>query len=132
MLKVEGADTFIPGNTFDSRDVEARIEYLESLGEIDSDGDTVDDGLDDDEREELTMLRAFRDDEVDSGEWRHGITFVRDDYFEDYARDLAAELGDIKSEVSWPYTCIDWEQAADELRTDYTEVEYDGETYLYR
>ncbi len=40
---------------------------------------------------------------------------------EDFARDMADNLGAIDRNVSWPYTCIDWEHAARELMYDYTE-----------
>lgn len=40
---------------------------------------------------------------------------------EDFAQDLAEELGLIKKDVVWPYTCIDWEHAAKELMYDYFE-----------
>lgn len=51
---------------------------------------------------------------------------------------LAQELSDAK----WPFTCIDWEQAAKELSHDYTSIELrpldengeecDAITYYYR
>lgn len=40
---------------------------------------------------------------------------------EDFAWELAHEIGVIKKSVSWPYTCIDWEYAARELMYDYCE-----------
>lgn len=40
---------------------------------------------------------------------------------EDFAQDMAEQLGDIKKDVQWPYTCIDWEKAARELMYDYRE-----------
>lgn len=47
---------------------------------------------------------------------------------EDFAREYADEIGDIKDGVQWPYTCIDWEQAARELMYDF--MEQDG-YYFY-
>lgn len=32
----------------------------------------------------------------------------------------------------WPYTCIDWEHAAKELRYDYSAADFDGVTYWIR
>ena len=57
---------------------------------------------------------------------------ILEDDFEDYARQLADDLGAIPDENRWPCTCIDWERAARELAMDYTSVEYQGDTYLVR
>jgi antirestriction protein len=38
---------------------------------------------------------------------------------EDFAQDMADELGYTDKQVSWPYTCINWEHAARELMYDY-------------
>lgn len=38
---------------------------------------------------------------------------------EDFAQELADELGLINSEMEWPYSCIDWARAARELMFDY-------------
>lgn len=32
---------------------------------------------------------------------------------------------------NWPYNCIDWEKAANELKQDYSTVDFEGETYYY-
>lgn len=40
---------------------------------------------------------------------------------EDFAENMAEELGAVDKNASWPMTCIDWEQAAKELMYDYTE-----------
>ena len=40
---------------------------------------------------------------------------------EDFAENMAEELGAVDINASWPMTCIDWEQAAKELMYDYTE-----------
>ena len=116
-MGIEAGDDII-----DSRDIEARIEDLEG-----------EDELVEDEREELAALLALRE-EVKSvtGEWVYGVALINDAYFEEYARDLAEEIGAIKRNVSWPYTCIDWSAAADELRHDYASVEFCGVEYWVR
>jgi len=53
-------------------------------------------------------------------------------YFQDYAQELAEDIGSINKDAAWPNNHIDWEAAADELLTDYTEVEIGGITYYYR
>jgi hypothetical protein len=87
---------------------------------------------DTDNAAELKALKDLQDQAEGYSDWRHGAALIRDSHFKDYARDLAEDTGAINSDVSWPYTCIDWEQAADELQTDYTSVEFDGVTYWIR
>lgn len=95
-------------------------------------------GLDDDESEELETLAGLLDDLKGYGgdeQWRgdwYPITLIRNSYFQDYAQELAEEIGAIPKNNRWPCTCIDWEQATRELRMDYNSVEYDGVTYWYR
>lgn len=61
-----------------------------------------------------------------------GITLILDTDFTEYAQQLAEDTGAVTSEVSWPYSHIDWSAAAAALRADYTEFEFDGDTYLGR
>lgn len=37
----------------------------------------------------------------------------------DFAEDMADQLGYIPKDVSWPFTCIDWDSAAVDLMHDY-------------
>ena len=94
--------------------------------------------LDDDETEELETLEGllsdlegYGGDEQWDGRW-YPVTLIRESYFQEYAQELAEDIGAIPKDASWPCTCIDWEQAARELRMDYSSVEYDGVTYWYR
>lgn len=57
-------------------------------------------------------------------------TLILESYFERYAQDLAEELYEVADH--WPFTCIDWEEAAEELKVDYTTYEIDGYTYYQR
>ncbi len=87
---------------------------------------------------ELHSLKAILEDLKGNGgdeQWRgdwYPITLIRDSYFTEYAQELAEECGMVDPKASWPTRCIDWEQAADELKTDYTSTEIDGVTYWYR
>jgi len=40
---------------------------------------------------------------------------------EDFAQEMADQLGAIDKNAQWPMTCIDWERAARELMYDYSE-----------
>ena len=61
-----------------------------------------------------------------------GIFLIAEDAFEDYAQELAEDIGAIPDEASWPLYCIDWERAARELSQDYAGVDFDGTTYYFR
>ena len=41
---------------------------------------------------------------------------------EDFAMDMAEQVGDVPKDLHWPFTCIDWEKAGSELMYDYTEI----------
>ncbi len=84
-----------------------------------------------DDAEELAAMEAFAADASGVADWTHGETFIREDYFEDYARQLADDLGSLR-ETDWPHNHIDWKAAADELRQDYSEFDFDGTAYYAR
>lgn len=113
----------------DVRDVIERYEELQS---------EMDDDPTDEQRDELSALDSLLNDlkgnggdEQWQGDW-YPITLIRDDYFEDYAREFAEDIGAIPSDYSWPASHIDWEAAAEALQMDYTSVEFDGVTYWFR
>ena len=101
-------------------DLRKRLEELEELADAE---------ISDDDDLEREGLRAM---EGGIADWLYGETLIPEDAFTDYARDLASDIGAIADDAHWPATCIDWDRAADQLRTDYTEFEYRGETYLVR
>jgi len=86
-----------------------------------------------DDADEYESLRVLCDEgELSSVEWADGVTMIRDSYFEDYAQELAEEIGAINHNLNWPNNCIDWERAANELKQDYTSIEFDGVEYWVR
>lgn len=105
----------------DSRDIIARIEFLDS------------DDIDDDEREELASLRELADQgRAIATDWEYGECLIRDSYFVTYAQELAEDCCDVPISNSWPHYCIDWEYAARDLKMDYTPIEFSGITYWIR
>jgi hypothetical protein len=78
----------------------------------------------------ITAIQNLKDEEI--YEWESGVTFIKDSYFEDFAEDEADQLGLVEDRWKWPYCCIDWQKAAEQLQQDYSSVEFDGETYWYR
>jgi len=149
-------------DVIDSRDIIARIEELESeqedfqgsLEEAKEELESLDEDatgnekfekkeavkeaeqalkeFNDDYGEELTALKSIADECEGYGDWSYGETLIREDYFEDYVRELAEDIGAIPKDSKWPCTCIDWEQAAEELKQDYTSVDFNGVTYYMR
>lgn len=108
----------------DSRDIIKRIAELEDIAVIDRE---------EDEQEELdTLYDLQKECENVTSEWNHGATLIREDYFEDYAKQLADDLGLINADAGWPNSFINWKAAADALKQDYSEVDYDGVTYFIR
>lgn len=76
---------------------------------------------------ELSELLKLKE-EIGS-EFEHGETMIHEDYFTEYVRELCMDGGYISRDMpSWIE--IDWDATADNVRVDYREVEYDGETYL--
>lgn len=146
-------------NVIDSRTIIARIEELESLRDdwqsenelpdyIPTDT-TTDDEIkawsdeqmekwseweDSEDGQELKALTALAKQCEGCGDWRYGETLIRDSYFQEYAEQLADDLGYMEGEKSnqWPFTCIDWEKAAGELQYDYSQVGFDGVDYWIR
>jgi len=128
-------------DVIDSRDVIARIDRLtglwaESTGDDPGDyalsGDDWRVGLTDDDANEIVALLALAAEAGDTPDWPYGETLVRDSFFEDYAREMAGDMGAYDPDAGWPHSCIDWERAARELRMDYTSVDFDGVTYWIR
>lgn len=75
---------------------------------------------------ELESLRMI-EQEVPEGE-----TLISENYFEEYARQLAEDIGAIDKDGKWPTNHIDWKAASEELMSDYSVVEYGAVTYYYR
>ena len=149
-------------DVIDSRDVIARIEELKGgricvhCGDLlTRDGNTLIDttggdvcgvasasvntnlphisNLDEVDEIELATLIALQEEaEPYVADWSYGETLIRDSYFQEYAEQLADDIGAINSNATWPNNCIDWERAARELQHDYTSVDFDGVTYWIR
>ena len=109
----------------DPRDIAERLKYLtRERDRLES--SQLDEFLDENE-EEIDALQEVADEGIDD-------TLVHEDYFQEYAEELAADIGaiDHRPRDRWPYTCIDWEQAAEELKQDYSVIDIRGGTYYYR
>ena len=112
----------------DSREVIEKLEELESL----ESGATEENPMDKDDADELKNLRALAKEGEDSPDWIYGEALIKDSYFEEYAQQLAEDIGAINKDQSWPNNCIDWTEAADQLKQDYFPVTYGSTEYWIR
>lgn len=125
----------------DSRDVIARIEEL--TAERDEYVSGAPDGTEtpapelwaEDNPElarELDSLEKLASQGEDyAPDWEHGETLIHNDYFTAYCEELVKDTADLPKGIP-PYIVIDWQATADNLRVDYTEIDFDGEAYLVR
>lgn len=135
--------------TLDTRDLEKRIEELQE--EFDStpfggnyEADLLSQilsktpkewliGIDIENVNELIALVRLREDVKDAtSEWDDGAQLIPLENFKEYALELAEECNMIPKNFGWPINCIDWDFAARELKMDYSEVEFNGISYLVR
>lgn len=85
---------------------------------------------DDENADELATLKKLAEEGADSAaDWEYGETLIRDSYFREYAMELADDIGAIPANAGWPLECIDWDQAARELKMDYSAVDFGGVRY---
>jgi hypothetical protein len=82
-------------------------------------------------RDFLHEMRGNGGDHQWEGDW-YPVTLIRESYFEDYAQELAEDIGAISRDAQWPLSYIDWPRAAEALKMDYTGAEFDGVTYYFR
>ena len=112
-------------NIIMSTDVEERIQELVELRD-EPEPFRTEDVL------ELDVLQKLnKDGEESSEDWKYGATLIRDSYFEEYARDLAEEIEDMPNFQTWPtrHMRMDWKAAAEELQSDYCQIDYLGVEY---
>lgn len=62
------------------------------------------------------------------GDW-YPVTLIKESYFEEYMDDMLEDCGDIPKNIP-PYLTITVDY--DALKQDYSEVDFEGDTYYYR
>lgn len=81
-----------------------------------------------DDIDRLEELNKVLEEVYDS---QYGVTLIHEDDFDDYARELVEDCGYITRDFpSWIE--IDWLATADNVKLDYSSIEFEGEKYLYR
>ena len=131
-------------DTIDSRDVIDRINELSNLlndrheERIEEEGAydfniwcEVNKYNDPDVYEYLALCRFQREAYDYAKCWDHGEILIRHTYFKEYCKELCEDLGEIPKDIP-SYIEIDWDATAENLRVDYTEVDFDGVPYYVR
>lgn len=88
-----------------------------------------------DEIAEINDIERLEDEVNDySGDdFEFGVTLIEEKDFEEYCEDFMYDCGYISRDLPAIIgNNIDWSGIADDMRIDYTEVEYEGTTYLFR
>jgi hypothetical protein len=110
----------------DVRDIIARFEELEG-----------DENRDEDDEAEFVQLTALLSelkgnggDEQWLGDW-YPITLIHESYWVDYCEEMLKDIGELPQDIPW-YIEIDWEKTAGHIKVDYSECDFDGQTFYYR
>nr|WP_317632307.1 hypothetical protein [uncultured Flavobacterium sp.] len=111
-------------------DFENYVEQTESYEDILFEEEEIQSWLDDwkDEREEIEAINSL-ENEVGS-EFEYGVILIPEDDFEEYCEELLKDCGDLPQNIP-SYIEIDWSKTADNLKVDYSEVDFQGTTYLF-
>ncbi|MGD9670265.1 MAG: hypothetical protein AB7U75_14705 [Hyphomicrobiaceae bacterium] len=125
-------------------DTIAMSDLLDAIAEIEDEYNALKDAAESGEDSDLEALDEFCDtsgwtvmndlvDEVTQscGDWQHEV-LISESYFKEYAQELAEDIGAVNRNADWPNNCIDWDAAAEQLKMDYTEVDFDGKAYWIR
>lgn len=149
-------DIQLGDDIIDSREIIARMEEIESdIRDLEDENDVSQSDLEEaqehnqidtletindeirqreeelsDLQDELAIWKEFEYANVP--DWHHGEAFINDDHFTEYAKQLAEDVCEMRNNLEWPFRHIDWEAAAEELQSDYTEVDVDNYTYWVR
>lgn len=137
--------TTVISNTDDSIDSRDVIERLEELrGELESYHDEQETTLSfeyalqdaanfpdhaDEFAEYATLQSLAEQGEQYAPDWNYGEQLIRDSYFEQAMDEMVADCYELPKDLPfWMIVTYDY----DALRQDYTEIDFDGVTYLIR
>jgi hypothetical protein len=83
---------------------------------------------------EIREVREINDleSEISSDEWDDGIYLIEEDDFEEYCEDFVKDCYNLSEIPQFIQNNIDWSGIASDMKYDYSEVDYQGNTYLFR
>lgn len=81
--------------------------------------------------DEASELKDLENAESEIPEFTSGNTLVPRDEWIEYVEELVKDIGDLPKKIPH-YIVIDWEATAKNIEADYSEIEIQGTTFLYR
>lgn len=78
----------------------------------------------------ITDIEKLEDEIGD--EWQYGVTLIEEDEFQDYCKEFVEDCYDFTDIPSLIKDNINWDGVTYDMTQDYSEVVYNGNTYLYR
>jgi hypothetical protein len=115
---------YMHADVIDLEDITDRVDELEADQPLESDDDLSElDGL----KTILSELAGGGGDHQWNGTWYPGY-LIAEDHFEEYMDEMVADCYSIPELPSFMTVTLDYGA----LRSDYTAIEIDGTTYLYR
>lgn len=88
-----------------------------------------------DDIEEINEINALEEEikAYSDEKFEYGVTLIPERHFEDYCEESCRDWGYISKDIPTLITSnINWAGVADDLKYDYTEVKFRGNTYLFR
>ena len=85
------------------------------------------------DKERIEMIDDLKE-EVGKDNFEMGVTFIRENYWVQYCEDLAYDCGymDRQDDNNPLHYHIDWQGWADAVEMDYSQTDFDGDTYYWR
>ena len=122
-------ENFAGSDIIDVRDIIARVEELREMNNSEEESRSIE------ENAELETLESLLSDLCDNGcdeQWEgdwYPVTLIRESYFEESMDEMVADCYDMPKNLPCFITVtLDYEM----LKQDYTECEFEGDTYYYR
>jgi hypothetical protein len=82
-------------------------------------------------KDEINEINEIDEIEHYCPDFEFGCTLIHYDYFTEYTKELLIDCGYISKDFP-TWIEIDWNATAENVMYDYSEINYRGETYLFR
>lgn len=105
-------------------------EQTESFDDILFDEDEIESWVDD-WKDELEEIEEVDELEKYITDFQYGETLIHESYFTEYCEELCKDFGYISKDFPL-WIEIDWDSTAENIKIDYSECTYQGETYYAR